>query len=146
MQVLALQLPQLRLHPETSLRHTKTYASYPSTLPDNHTLLCREAVRRDLQVQRRRPLPGTPTDIVMTSMARAEPAAKVAGLANGHAPQVRANAEHDEPLGLLDAVRIGLGVAQGFPLCVFGGLDLVLGAVADEYGLAAPLDDDLSGV
>jgi len=79
-------------------------------------------------------------------MARAEPASKVAGLANGHAAQVRAHAQHDEPLGLLDALTVGLRVAQSFPLCVFGFFDLGVGAVPDEDGLAAPFDDDLGGV
>ncbi len=81
----------------------------------------------------------------MATVARAEPAAVVAGLADGHAAQVCAHAQHDEPLGLLDAVRIGLRVTQRFPFRVFSLLDFVVGAVADEDGLAAPFDDDLFG-
>ena len=81
----------------------------------------------------------------MGAVAGAEPAAVVAGLADGHTTQVGADAEHDEPLGALDAVLVGLGVAQGGDVDLVGLLDLVLGSVADEDGLAAPLDDDLYG-
>jgi len=56
---------------------------------------------------------------------------------------MRADAQHDEPLGLLHAVRVGLRIAQALPLGVFGFLDLVGCAVADEDGLSTPLDDDL---
>tara|TARA_R110002003_G_scaffold58_7_gene5181 strand:- start:10554 stop:11084 length:531 start_codon:yes stop_codon:yes gene_type:complete len=76
-------------------------------------------------------------------VARAEPTSKVTRLANGHAAQVRADTQHDEPFGLLDAVRVGLRVAQGFPFGVFCFFDFRLGAVADEDGLAAPFDNDL---
>jgi hypothetical protein len=80
------------------------------------------------------------------AVARAEPASKVTSLANGNASQVRADTQHDEPFGLLDAVLVGLRVAQGFPLGVFGFFDFGLGAVADEDGLASPFDNDLGGV
>lgn len=51
--------------------------------------------------------------------------------------------QHDQPLGLLDTVAVGLGVTQGLPLGVLSLLDLALGAVTDEDGLASPLDNDL---
>ena len=51
--------------------------------------------------------------------------------------------QHDQPLGLLDTLAVGLGVAESLPLGVLGLLDLALGAVADEDGLASPLDNDL---
>ena len=51
--------------------------------------------------------------------------------------------KHNQPLRLLHTVRVGLRVAQAFPLGVLGLLDLVGGTVADEDGLASPLDDDL---
>lgn len=79
----------------------------------------------------------------MTSMTRAKPAAEISALANRHAAQVRAHADHDEPFGLLDAGRVGLRVAELGPVGVVGFLDLVGGAVADEDGLAAPFDDDV---
>ena len=52
--------------------------------------------------------------------------------------------QHDQPLGFLHAVRIGLGVSQGFPFGVFGFFDFVFGAVADEDRFTSPFDDDLS--
>jgi hypothetical protein len=51
--------------------------------------------------------------------------------------------EHDEPLGTLNAVLIGLGVTETFPLGLTSLIDLGLGAVTDEDGLATPLNDDL---
>ena len=51
--------------------------------------------------------------------------------------------DHDQPLGLLDTIRIGLRVTQGLPVGLVRLVDLVLGAVADENGLAAPFDDHL---
>lgn len=53
------------------------------------------------------------------------------------------NTQHDEPLGLLDSVRVGLGVTESLPLGVLGLLDLVGGTVSDEDGLSSPLDDDV---
>lgn len=51
--------------------------------------------------------------------------------------------QHDEPLGLLDSVRVGLGVTESLPLGILGLLDLVGGTVSDEDGLSSPLDDDV---
>jgi hypothetical protein len=51
--------------------------------------------------------------------------------------------QHDEPLRLLDAVLVGLGVAEGGDVDLVGLVNLLLGTVADEDGLASPLDDDL---
>lgn len=51
--------------------------------------------------------------------------------------------EHYQPLRFLDAVGVGLGISQRLPFCIFGFLDLVGGAVADEDGFAAPFDDYL---
>lgn len=79
----------------------------------------------------------------MRSVAGAEPAAVIACFADGDTAQVRADAEQDQPFGPLDAVAVRLGVAQALPFGVFGRVDFVLGAVADEDGFAAPFDDDL---
>jgi hypothetical protein len=125
--------------------HSPPFVTNPH-LTNNNLALLREIVRRNLQVQRRRSLSYTAGDIVVRAVARAEPASKVTSLANGDTTQVRADTQHDEPFGLLDAVLVGLGVAQGFPLGVFGFFDLGLGAVADEDGLASPFDNDLVGV
>jgi hypothetical protein len=51
--------------------------------------------------------------------------------------------QHDEPLRLLDSVRIGLGVTERLPLGIVGLLDLFGGTVSDEDGLSSPLDDDV---
>ena len=50
---------------------------------------------------------------------------------------------HDQPFWSLDTLGVGLRVSKGFPFCVFGFFDFVLGAVADEDGFAAPFDDYL---
>ena len=79
-------------------------------------------------------------------MARTEPATEISGLTDGHASQVRADSEHDQPLGVLDTVRVGLRVPQRLDLYFVGFLDLVGCAVADEDWLAAPFDDNLGTV
>jgi hypothetical protein len=58
---------------------------------------------------------------------------------------VGADTQHDQPLGLLHTLVVGLGVTQILPLCLTGLLDLILGTVTDEDGLATPLDDNLFG-
>jgi hypothetical protein len=79
------------------------------------------------------------------AVARAEPAAVFTGLADGHTTQVGADTQHDQPLGLLHTFVVGLGVTQILPLCLTGLVDLILGTVTDEDGLATPLDDNLFG-
>jgi len=79
------------------------------------------------------------------TVARAEPAAVFTGLADGHTTQVGADTQHDQPLGLLHTIVVGLGVTQVLPLCLAGLGNLILGTVANEDGLATPLDDDLFG-
>lgn len=76
-------------------------------------------------------------------MAGAEPAAEITSLADRHTTQMRADAQHDKPFGLLNAVRIGLRVTETFPLSVFSFLNLVGSAVADEDGLSTPFDNNL---
>lgn len=114
-------------------------------LTNNDLTVLREIVLWNLQVQRRRTLSYAARDIVVRTVARAEPASKVTSLANWHASQVRADTQHDKPFGLLNTVFVGLGVAQGFPLGVLGFFDFTLGTVADEDGLASPFDNDLVG-
>lgn len=60
-------------------------------LTDNEGLVLGEAVLRNLQVQRRRAPPDTAGDIVVGAVAGAEPAAVVAGLADGDTTQVGAD-------------------------------------------------------
>lgn len=79
----------------------------------------------------------------MASVAGAEPAAKVAGLADWYTAQMRAYAQHDEPLRFLDTVRIRLRVAECGDVHGVSFFDLGLGAVPDEDRFAAPLDDNI---
>lgn len=51
--------------------------------------------------------------------------------------------QHYKPLGLLDAVVVLFGVAEGADVDLVGLGDLAGGPVPDEDGLATPLDDDL---
>lgn len=78
-------------------------------------------------------------------MARTEPAPEITRLADRHAPQMSTHTHHDEPLGLLDTVGVGLRVTQRLDFDGFGFLNLRGGAVADEDGFAAPFDEDLLG-
>lgn len=75
----------------------------------------------------------------MRSVARAEPSSEVAGLADGDATQVRADADHDKPLGLLGALGVLLRVTQRLDVDSVGLSNLVGGPVANEDGLSAPL-------
>lgn len=102
-----------------------------------------EVVLGDLKVQRGGALSYPARDIVVGAVARAEPATIVTGLTNGDTTQVGADTQHDQPLGALDTVLIGLGVSEGGDVDFVGLVDLVLGSVADEDGLASPFDDDL---
>ncbi|KAJ3084330.1 hypothetical protein HK100_009309, partial [Physocladia obscura] len=61
----------------------------------------------------------------------------------GDAAEVGADAEHDEPLGVLDPVSVGLLVAQGGEVDGAGVGNVGGGAVADKDGLAAPLEHDV---
>ena len=129
---------------------------------NDHLAIFREVVLGYLEVERGRSLSYAAGDIVVRTVAGAEPAAKVSGLANWNTSKMGAYAwvllaqccangvnggirtKHNQPLGLLDTVRVGLGITERLPLCVLGLFDFVLGTVSDEYGLASPLDDDLS--
>lgn len=135
------QSPLARHHPLYNVTHVSPSLSLPLT--DNNLALLWEIIRRNLQVQWRRSLPYTSGNIVVRTVARAEPASKVTCLTDRHASQVGADTQHDQPLGLLNAVGVLLGVAEGFPFGVFCFFDLGVGTVADEDGLASPFDDDL---
>lgn len=97
----------------------------------------------NLEVQGSRTLADAARDVVVGAVAGAEPAAVVTGLTDGHTTQVGADTQHDQPLGALHTLVIGLGVTEGLPLGLAGLGDLLLGAVTDEDGLTTPLDDDL---
>mmetsp|Transcript_11287 Transcript_11287/g.33451 ORF Transcript_11287/g.33451 Transcript_11287/m.33451 type:complete len:247 (-) Transcript_11287:63-803(-) len=110
-------------------------------LTNENLALFRKAVRRHLEVVRGRTLADTPRNVVVRAVARAEPALVVAGVRDGHAAEVGAHSEDDEPLCIAaDAVSVGLGIAQVGHVAVVGACDLLLRASANEDGLAAPLD------
>lgn len=131
-------------------------------LTNDHLAIFWEIVLRYLEVERSGALSYATRDIVVRTVARAEPAAKVSSLTNRNTAEMGADTclalahwclygldsgmrtKHNQPFGLLDTVRIGLGVTERLPLCVLSLLDLILGAVSDENWLASPLDDDLS--
>jgi hypothetical protein len=76
-------------------------------------------------------------------MARAEPSSIITRLANGHTTKMGTDTKHDEPLGLLRTLLIGLGVTERLPVNRACLGDLVRRTVANEHGLATPLDDDV---
>ena len=114
----------------------------PPFLTDKNLGLLRELVRGDLQVKRRGSLPDATAGVVVRTVARAEPSVVLAGVADGDAAQVGADAKDDEPLGLEGPVLVGLLITEGVHGDGGFGGDLVGGAVTDEDGLAAPLDGD----
>lgn len=69
----------------------KSLPCRPSS-PDNHLIVIGKVVLRHRQVERGGALPRPPGDVVVRAVAGAEPAAKVAGFANGDAAEVGAYA------------------------------------------------------
>jgi hypothetical protein len=132
-------------------------------LTDDEGLVGGEVVCRNLEVQRRRAFANTAGDVVVRTVARAEPATVVTGLTDGDTTEVGADTwidrpsklqcqglksdqkhtKHDEPLGPLYTILVGLRISESLPVVIVGLLDLISGAVADEDGLATPFDDDL---
>lgn len=102
-----------------------------------------EVVLRNLQVQGSRALANATANVVVATVARAEPAVVVTGLTDGHTTQVSADTNHDEPLRALDTVRIRLGVAETADIHALSLLDLIRRAVTHEDGLTTPLDDSV---
>lgn len=78
--------PQIRL-----LTH-HVYITRPNRLTDDHLVILFEVVRGNLEVERRRSLSYAAGDVVVRAVAGAEPAAKVAGLADGDASEMGADA------------------------------------------------------
>jgi hypothetical protein len=60
-------------------------------LTDNHGVVVAELVGGNLEVQGGRALADTARNVVMRTVARAEPATKVTGLTDGHTTQVGAD-------------------------------------------------------
>ena len=66
------------------------------------------------------------------------PRGSVGAVPSGNAAEMGADADDDQPFGLLHALGIGLGIAQLGDIDVFGFLDLLGGAMGDEDRMAAP--------
>jgi hypothetical protein len=88
-------------------------------------------------------LTSTARNVVMRTVARAEPSSIVARLSNRHTSQVGTHAKHDEPLWLLRPLLVRLGVPERLPVRVASLVNLALRAVADEHRLSTPFDDDV---
>lgn len=75
-------------------------------------------------------------------MTRAEPSVIVPSATNGHASQMSANSQHDQPLRSKGAIVVRLLVAQRREGHAGLGGNFRGSSVADEHGLSAPLDRD----
>lgn len=76
-------------------------------------------------------------------MRKDAPSSKVSGFTDRNTSQMGAHAKHDQPLGLLDSLLVTLRIAQRLPVGFSGLVNLRLGPVPHEDGLAAPFDDDV---
>jgi hypothetical protein len=74
-----------RIPPSLPLPLTKETPSLYKHLTNDQRVVFREVVFRDLQIQRRRSFSYTSGDIVVGTVARAEPSTEVACFANGYA-------------------------------------------------------------
>jgi hypothetical protein len=91
LKILTSKEPQIP-HVYYSLTNENPHQSlYTTLLTNNECPLFREVVFRNLEVQRRRPLPYTSRYIVVRAVARTEPSSKVTRFANGHASQMCAD-------------------------------------------------------
>ena len=79
-------------------------------LTDDNLPIVRKVIRRNLQVKRRRSLSYAARDIVVGAVAGTEPAAEVAGFANGHAAEMCAYAWYfvSPAMPLLQATLCGI--------------------------------------
>lgn len=75
------------------------FRSFVARLTNDKLAILGELVVGDLEVQRGRSFPDTARDIVVRTVARAEPATEVTGLADGNATQMGADAYcHDKSI------------------------------------------------
>ena len=70
--------------------YTISYA-YLFRLTDDHAVVAEEVVLGNLEVQRSRALPYTTRNVVVRTVARAEPATEVTGFTDGHTTKVSAD-------------------------------------------------------
>ncbi|TNN65384.1 hypothetical protein EYF80_024420 [Liparis tanakae] len=125
---------------EARCRCCTTSAQSEWRLSDDNGVLVRKLVEGNLQVEGGGAFPDAARGVVVGAVTGAVVTAVVAGVGDGHAAQMRAHAEDDDPAGVLDPVFVVLGVAQlGQVHAGFRG-DLLLRAMADKQRLASPLE------
>ena len=61
-------------------------------------------------------------------------------IGNGHTTQVGADADDDEPVGILDTIGIGLRVAQLANVDTALAFNIFASAMLDEHGLTTPFE------
>src|SRR5882724_4703348 len=94
----------------------KTTAMFVVPSADLHDGVVFELIDRHFQIERRRTFADAARRVVLRAVARTIPAAELAArigrlLAQRHAAEMRADADQDQPLRLLDAGGVGLRVA-----------------------------------
>lgn len=95
---------------------------YVSLSLTNHQLVVLgKVVGWDFQVQRSGSLSYTARDIVVRTVARAEPTTEITGFTNGDTSQMCAHTQHDEPFGFLYSIAIALRITEGFNSIGGGG-------------------------
>src|ERR1700689_339465 len=117
-------------------------------LADPNLAVGQERVGWDVEIQGRRALPDAPRRIVLRAVAGTEPAVIVALMRQRDAAEMGADADHHQPLVVagLDALLVGLRIAQRADVDGARLVHLFLRAVVDEDRLAAPEHlDDLPG-
>lgn len=114
-----------------------------SLTDDQLLLIVIEGVLGDLQVERSRASSNSSRNIVVRTVARAEPSSVISSLSNGDTTQVGADTQHDEPLSSLRPVLVAFRITQRLDVDCAGLVDLVLRSVSDEDGLSSPLDNEV---
>ena len=105
-----------------------------------HLVIFQETVGGDLQVVWGRALADSPRDVVVRTVARAEPATKVSRVGEGNATKMSADTDNHQPLWVLHAHSVFLRVAQRCNIHAVGQLDVILCPSPDEDWLSTPLD------
>ena len=104
-----------------------------------HLVIFQETVGGHLEVERRRSLADPPGDVVVGTVAWAEPAAKVSRIWEWDAAQVGAHTNDNQPLRVLDTHRILLWITERCDVNTVGQLHIVFSPAPDENWLAPPL-------
>lgn len=112
----------------------------------NDKALAIEGVLWDLEVKRSRTLSNSTRNVVVRTVARAEPTTKVTGLTDRDTTQVSADTKHNKPSRVLNTLFVGLGITEDRNVNVTGLSNLVSSTVTNENGLTTPLDDDVTAL